>query len=272
MTDQKIRENHFMNAAEKYERFFVPVIAAPVAADLVRFAGVQPGERVIDIGCGTGIVARLACPHVGRAGKVAGVDINSDMLAVARSIALPQDVSIEWYQARAEAIPFPAESFDLVLCQMSLQFFQNKLAALREMRRILVREGRLFLNLPGPESPIFSILAEALGRHISAEAAGFVHLVFSLHDTTKIQRLIRDAGFQDVTVQANKKTFPLPAPRDFLWQYVQSTPLASIVMNSNSRARPELEKEILSKWQDFVREGQWRGQQQIVVASARKAG
>ena len=88
------------NAPENYERFFVPAIGAPVAADLIDIAALRPGERVLDVACGTGVVARLAAERVGTTGTVAGLDINPGMLVVARSVA-PSGVAIEWHEASA---------------------------------------------------------------------------------------------------------------------------------------------------------------------------
>jgi ubiquinone/menaquinone biosynthesis C-methylase UbiE len=129
-------ETYRGNAAENYERYFVPAIGAPLASDLIDAASLRPGERVLDVACGTGVVTRLAAGHVGAAGNVSGVDINPGMLAVARENA-PAASSIEWYEGSAEALPFADATFDVVLCQMGLQFFPDKPKALQEMRRVL---------------------------------------------------------------------------------------------------------------------------------------
>src|SRR5919202_168929 len=92
-------------APENYERYFVPAIGAPLAAELLDVAALRPGERVLDIACGTGIVTRLAAERVGADGAVAGVDINPGMLGVARS-AGPPELGIDWHEAGAEALPF----------------------------------------------------------------------------------------------------------------------------------------------------------------------
>lgn len=252
-----------------YERFFVPAIGAPVGEDLIRLAALGPGERVLDVACGTGIVARLASQQVGDTGTVAGLDVNPGMLAVARS-ATPPGASIEWYEASAEAMPLQDASFDVVLCQMGLQFVPDKHAALREMWRVLVPGGRLLLNLPGPTPQLFSIMGEALGRHVGGEAAGFVNHVFSLHDTAEIQNLVSGAGFQGVSVQSDTKPLRLPAPEEFLWQYVYSTPLAGAVSQLEDERRSLLERDIVCRWQEFVEEGALALQVRMVVATARK--
>jgi len=254
---------------ENYERFFVPAIGEPIAHDLIRQAALHPGQRVLDVACGTGIVARLASQQVGSNGTVAGLDPNPGMLAVARSVT-PSDMSIEWYESGAEDMPLPDEAFDVVLCQMGLQFMTDKLAALREMRRVLIPGGHFILDVPGPTAKPFAIMANAMERHINSQAAGFVTHVFSLFDTTEIQKLLSEAGFRDIAVQADQKMLTLPSPKGFLWQYVYSTPLAGIVAKVDEEALAALERDIVKKWQDFEENGSMMYQQRIVVASARK--
>ncbi|HEX7026647.1 MAG TPA: methyltransferase domain-containing protein [Gammaproteobacteria bacterium] len=269
MSKQHFGEAYGANPAENYERFFVPAIGAPLAKNLIRLAAIQPGERVLDVACGTGVVARLAAEQVGVEGTVAAVDVNPGMLAVARSTIRP-DISIEWHEANAEAMPLPDEAFDVVLCQMGLQFVPDKPAALREMRRVAVTNGRIFLNMPGPAGAIFAILSNALERHIGSEAAGFVQHVFSLHETGEIQQLMSAGGFRDVHVEANTGTLKLPTPKEFLWQYVSSTPLAGVVGKANESACAALEQEVLSEWREYEENGALMSPQRIVVVSARK--
>ena len=123
---------HPTHPAEIYESFFVPALSAPWAEDLLRRTAPRPGERVLDVACGTGIVARRVAPRVGPTGRVVGVDPNLGMLAVARAAAAAEGVSIEWREGRAEALPVEDAAFDLVCCQVALMFFEDRAAALRE--------------------------------------------------------------------------------------------------------------------------------------------
>ena len=268
MSQQYYGEAYGESAPENYERFFVPAIGAPLANELIKTAALRPGERVLDVACGTGVVARLASKLVGAAGTVAGLDINPGMLAVARSTT-PTDMAIDWHEASAEAMPLADAAFDAVLCQMGLQFMPDKHTALSEMRRVLAPGGRLILNVPGPTPQLFEFMRGALARHIGAEAAGFVNHVFSLHDTAELQNLINGAGFRDVSVQADTKSLRLPAPEEFLWQYVHSTPLASAVAQVNDERRGSLERDVASKWQEFVKDRTLVLQVRMVVATAR---
>ncbi|MCK1637714.1 methyltransferase domain-containing protein [Bradyrhizobium sp. 157] len=118
------------SAAELYQRYLVPAITTKWAEDLVARAQPRVGDAVLDVACGTGVVARLAAHRV-TAGQVTGLDLNAGMLAVARS--LPSEVSpISWVEGSALNLPFRSESFDVVLCQLGLQFFPDQSKALNE--------------------------------------------------------------------------------------------------------------------------------------------
>lgn len=269
MAQQVYGETFGGNPAENYQRYFVPAIGAPVAEDLVEVARLQPGERVLDVACGTGVVTRLAAARVGAADTVAGLDVNPGMLAVARSQTSP-DISIDWHEASAESMPFPDETFDVVLCQMALQFIPNKLAALREMRRVLDSGGRALVTVPGPKPPLFAIMTDGLARHLGPEAATFGDLVFSMHDVDELSELMRGAGFRQVNVKSKPKTLRLPAPRDFLWQYIDSTPIAEAAAQAGEAKRAALERDVCAQWQEFVRDGGMQLQVGMTTAIALK--
>ena len=110
-----------------------PVFLRSVGAGLVEVAALRPGERVLDVACGTGVVARLAAQQVGTAGQVTGVDLNAGMLAVARALSPPPGATITWVEGSAVAIDLADVQFDVVLCQQGLQFFPDQPAALWEM-------------------------------------------------------------------------------------------------------------------------------------------
>jgi ubiquinone/menaquinone biosynthesis C-methylase UbiE len=256
--------------AENYERYFVPSIGAPVAAQLIKAADLRPGERVLDAACGTGVVTKLAAAWVARSGTVAGLDPNPAMLAVARATT-PSDISIGWHQAPAENLPFADQSFDAVLCGMGLQFFSDKEAGLREFYRVLVHGGRLVANVPGPLPPPFEIMADGLASHIGPESASFVHAVFSLHNVDHLRNLATAAGFADVDVRAAEISLELPPPAEFLWQYVWSTPLAAAVAQVDQPRRTALENEFSEKCRAFAPSGTLVGRVQMTTLLATKS-
>lgn len=254
-------------AAVNYERYFVPTIGTPVARELIERAALRPGERVLDVACGTGAVTRLAVERVGPEGTVAGLDPNPAMLAVARE-TVSSEPPIDWHEASAEEIPLPDESVDVVLCGMGLQFFSDRHTGLAEIRRVLRPGGRFVANLPGPAPPPLEIMAEELARHVGPESASFVQLVFALHDADEIRGLVRDAGFDDVDVQSAAVSLELPPPADFLWQYVESTPLAAAVADLDEEGRAALERDYAARCGDFVEDGALAGSVRMTTVIA----
>ena len=199
-------------AAENYQRHFVPAISTPVSVDLLRTADLKPGERVLDVACGTGLITRLAAEQVGPTGTVTGVDIAPDMIDVAKAVPAPVGSHIDWQVGDATALPFPDGSFDVVLCQMGLMFLEDRVEALREIRRVLTAGGRLVVNTPGSIQPLFELMEQAIVEHISPELGGFVRAIFSLHDPGVVGSLLRDAGLKDVSVDGVDRD--VPASRD----------------------------------------------------------
>ena len=223
---------------------------------------------MLDVACGTGVVTRLAAERVGGA-AVVGADVHPGMLAVARKA--DPDGAIEWLEARAEALPLEDATFDVVLCQIGLQFFGDRRVALREMHRVLRPGGRVVLNVPGPMPPLLAVLEQALRRHVGPEAAGFVAAVFSLHDSHELRELLGSAGFTDTWARSEQKTLLLPRAEDFLWQYIFSTPLAEAVGTLDEGHRAELQREVVTAWETFAEDDGLVLEVDVTSATGRRA-
>lgn len=270
MTEDVSYRQYSGSAAQNYERYFVPTIATPVASHFLAAASLKPGERVLDVACGTGIVARLAAEQVGTEGTVVGTDVAPDMIEVARSTPAPDGAEIEWQEADAASLPFPDGASDVVLCQMGLPFIEDKQAALREMRRVLVPGGRIVVNTPGAVQRLFEHMDEALVRHISPGIGGFVRAVFAMNDPRELDQLLRDAGFQDVDANDTVTTLHLPSPVDFLWQYINLTPMGNFVNPAPDEAKAALERDFADRCQELCEhDGTVTVNQPIVLAAAR---
>jgi ubiquinone/menaquinone biosynthesis C-methylase UbiE len=256
-------------APENYERYFVPVIGGPFAQHLVAMASLRPGERVIDVACGTGVVARLAAQRVGAGGEAVGADINPGMLAVARSVARGDGAPIRWYETPAESLPLPDDSFDVAFCQLALQFMSDKPAAVRQIRRVLAPGGRALISVPRP-SAFFAVLHDAIARHVSAEAAAFMAMVFSLNDPAEVSGLVRAAGFADAAVELTSQQMRLPAAHEFVWQYIHCTPLSTTLSAAPESRRRALEEEVVAGWRPWAAAGGLIYEQEMLVATARK--
>jgi SAM-dependent methyltransferase len=193
---------------------------------------------VLDVACGTGIVARTAAARIGPTGAVVGVDLNPGMLSIARSIVLTDShaAPLQWQEANAGKLPFPNESFDIVYCQLGLQFFADRRAAVGEMRRVLRAGGRLALMVWRDESPGFTVLAEALERHVG-EPAAIMRAPFGLSNADELASLVRDAGFQNIEIQQRVGTVRFPWVERFVLSYVAGSPLAGPVSQASDLAR-----------------------------------
>jgi ubiquinone/menaquinone biosynthesis C-methylase UbiE len=186
---------------EMYERWLVGPLFKPWAEMTFDRLALFPGDRVLDIACGTGIVARVARERLGDAGYVLGVDVSPDMLAVARSVA----PSIDWREGNANALPLrDGEQFDVVVCQQGLQFFPDKVTAAREMRRALATGGRLAVATwrSDEEIPFFRELRRVAERHLGP----IMDQRYSLGDATALETLLRDAGFKNVQSSTLSRT------------------------------------------------------------------
>ena len=216
------------NASEAYEQYLVPPIFESWAVHLVEAGDVHEGDSVLDVACGTGIVARRAASRVGTRGSVVGLDINGGMLAVAEEAAGDTHPSIEWRQGDAVDLPLSDGEFDVVCCQQALQFFDDPGTAVEEMRRVLVPGGRVALSVwrPLDYQPAYDILAEALARHIGDEAGAMMGSPFPAWDGEDLRTLVLDAGFDDVSVTIEIGSVRYPSVEEFVRREAASSPLA----------------------------------------------
>lgn len=254
---------------EIYERYFVPAIGAPTARVVVDAAELRPGERVLDVACGTGTASRLAAPTVGPTGRVVGIDNHPAMIAMAKTLDAG-GTAVEWREAPAEDLPFDDATFDVIVCSLGLQFFEDKVAALGEVHRVLVDGGRAVTGTPGPTPPMFERLHEVLGAHLGPRWADFVDVVFSVHEPGQVEAMATEAGFATVDAQRRSLPLQLPAPADFLWQYLQGTPLAAGVASLDDEARAALERDVVEAWKPFEDGGGLSLDPGLLVTIARK--
>lgn len=259
--------------AANYERYLVPRLFGPTADALLDAVSPARGMSVLDVACGTGIVARKVSERVGAGGRIAGVDLLSDMLEQARANS-PTEPPIEWHQASAGDMPFSDGEFDLVLCQHGMQFFPDKAAALREMRRVMADGGRLGVIVLSDinNTPPLVALIDALGRHLGPAPAGFVQMVGALGNQPELRGLIEGAGFSNVTVEPMSMEYRFPSPKEFVRWYLQSTPLAAnpAVAEADEATRARVESDFSAALADYVDGDGLRLPVENLVATATK--
>jgi len=241
------------NSAEAYERYLASAFS-PWADALTGAAELKPGERVLDVACGTGIVARQAARRVGTGGRVVGLDVNDAMLTVARAVTAGSRPPIEWRQGDAASLPFPDRDFDAVFCEQAMQFFPEPLKALREMRRVLADGGRAAISVCRPIEfcPAYVALASALERFAGAEAGAMMRSPFSRWSVAELRALASEAGFARAGVRIEVAGLRYPSAAEFLRREAASSPLAPIVNTLDASARAELVRELESALADHT--------------------
>ena len=235
------------SSAEAYERYLVPLLFAPGAEYLMQLATPGPGERVLDVACGTGIVARSAALRVGADGSVVGLDLNEDMLEVARRASSEVRPEIEWRREDAIDMSLPDGGFDVIFCQQGLQFFPDRPAALREMHRVLAPNGRLALAVlrSVEHNPGYSLLAEALERHVGSEAGAMMRSPFPSFSTgEELRDLISGVGFRDVRILLGIGPVRYPSVEEFWRQEAASSPLAGQIGTLSDEVREALGRDL----------------------------
>lgn len=240
------------NAPEWYERYVVPYILGPWTPILLQMAALQRGERVLDLACGTGVVARLAAQKVGPTGKVTGLDLNTRMLAFARELPPSPGALITWTEGNALAMDFQDASFDVILCQQGLQFFPEKLTALREMYRVLVPGGRVLLSVWKTVSPYSAAVGTALERYVGVEAAVRYRTARVVLDAEELRSLLVAAGFVDIHIYPSAMTVRLPPVEAFVLDHLASTPVAGAVAALSEEVRAALAKEVSMVLQSYA--------------------
>ena len=233
------------NSAEAYERYLASAFS-PWADQLVALADVREGERVLDVACGTGIVARHAAARTGAAGAVVGLDLNADMLRVARTVSAGVRPAIEFREGNAAELPFSDGAFDAVFCEQAMQFFSDPVQALGEMRRVLAARGRAAVSVCRPirYSPAYVAMADALERYVSAEAGAMMRSPFSVWDVDGFRGLFTRAGFGDVRVRIEISSIRYPSFKEFLRREAASSPLAGPISALGADVRGNLIRDL----------------------------
>lgn len=225
-----------MDAARAYEQFFVPALFGQWAPRVTDLAQIEVGDQVLDVACGTGVLAREAARRAGASGFVAGVDASPAMLAVATTIA----PAIEWRQGAAESLPYPDQRFDAVVSQFGLMFFYDRARTLFEMHRVLKPAGRLAVAVWAAltDAPAYAAEVALLERVAGKAAADAVRAPFALGDPEELRALVVRAGVRDVTVTTQRGEARFPSIRFMVEADLRGwLPLMGVVLSEDQIER-----------------------------------
>lgn len=210
-------------AARFYEEKFVPALFGEWADHVVEAVEAREGQALLDVACGTGIVARAAADVLGNSGRVVGVDLNEGMLAIARGIR----PDLEWHRGDAADLPFPTGSFDAALCQAALMYFPDRAGAVSEMARVVKPGGAVAIQVWGSldRQPAYLRFADVVSRHAGGEGADLVGSYFSLGDLGVLSELLARAGVEVTATRTRTGTVRFGSIDEFVAAEVESTPL-----------------------------------------------
>lgn len=212
------------SAAEIYDEFFVPALFRAWAEPVVDAAQVAPGQRVLDVACGTGVLTRAVYQRVQPDGAVIGVDINEGMLSVARQKA----PAIDFRKGNAQALPLEDTQFDAVVCQFGLMFFTDRVQAIQEMMRVLRPGGRLAVAVWDAVENIegYAPLANLMDQLYGQETGDAVRSPFVLGNADLLRDLFADVGADAVELTHGIGAMRFPSLRDWLTTEIRGWILA----------------------------------------------
>ena len=242
------------SAPEAYEQYLVPAIFESWTERLLDQVVIEDGDHVLDVACGTGIVARQAAPHVSDAGRVVGLDVNEGMVSVAKNAAAEIHPGIEWRQGTATDLPFDTGSFDVVCCQQALQFIDDPVAVLQQIQNVLSAGGSAVLSVwrPIDHQPGYRVFAELLERHVGDDAGTMMRSPFPDWDIEYLHTIAEAAGWEVATVTIEIGSMRYPSTSEFVRREAASSPLADQLAAIDSAIRNSLLDDMRRELDEYI--------------------
>lgn len=223
-----------------YDGELVPWLFEHWADAMVDVVAPQPSSRIVDLACGSGLIVRHLLGRVGASGNIHGVDLDAAMLAYAATTVA--DGRITWHEADASDLPFGTGTVDRVCCHQGLQFFPDRLAALKEVRRVLEPGGRVTLATWGriTDNPWPAALVRAVGELLGHEAGAGMAMVCALGDPAELETLLVEAGFDEIIVDEQARVATHPDVRVAAAGQLAALPSGSAIDSLTLEQRTEL--------------------------------
>ena len=243
------------SAAAIYEEQKVPAIFAPLAEATLDAVPLSGDDSVLDVACGTGIVARKVRERIGPSARIVGVDLNDGMIEAARNLTDANSRSCEWRTADVTKLPFEGDTFSVAFCQQGLQFFPDQGLALQEIERVLRPGGRIALTVWSEASALFKALAESLRRHVSGEVAERSLAPFASPGADVLGSLVSERGFGDVTAQVLVVERVLGDPENAIPKEIMGNPVGPAVLERGEAVMGRIVTEVMEALSDYRRGG-----------------
>jgi SAM-dependent methyltransferase len=214
------------NVPERYDRYLVPLLFEPYAADLVARLPQRDDLRVLELAAGTGVVTRRCLEALPERSTLVATDLNEAMVAHARdAVTRP---GIEWSTADAQQLPFEDESFDVVLCQFGFMFLPDKVQGFREARRVLKDGGVLLANVwhSREENTVAHIVQQLLDERFPDDPPRFLDTPYGYGDHDRLRADLQAAGWESFELEEVRTTGQSPSAEDAALGYLTGTPLS----------------------------------------------
>lgn len=224
--------DELITAGRRYEKLFVPALFDAWTKHLVVGAGISEGLQVLDLACGTGVLARRALAVAGTTGRIVGADPAPGMLAVAREI----EPRIHWVLCGAETLDLPDNEFDCVISQFGMMFFRDRQKSADEMFRVLRPGGSLAIAVwrSVEHNPAYGDIIAVLEEQVGTAAADALRLPYRLGDARTVTRVLENSGFADIRVEAKTETARFPSSRQMVEAELRGwLPLFDIFLSEN---------------------------------------
>ena len=243
-------------AAEKYETSLVPAVLRPLAQAVLAEISIAEHDVILDAACGTGVVAREVRVKVGSKPRIVGFDLNQAMIETANSLPDPHAKSCIWEVADVTNTHYDNEEFSLIFCQQGLQYFPDKPASLKEMYRLLAKNGRFILTVWSELSPLIEAIAASVKQHIGLEAEQKALSPFAFRDEKIIGALLAEQDYAHIKLRSVGTLRVLKASSEAVKNLILSTPAGMILAQQNQQIVAKDVEEGFDKMQPFKLAGE----------------
>ncbi|MCP4286406.1 MAG: class I SAM-dependent methyltransferase [Gammaproteobacteria bacterium] len=233
------------NAASIFEKQKVPGIFSPLAQATLDVVSLDSDDCILDVACGTGIVARRAREWVGPGSRIVGVDINDGMINVARNLTDVHSRSCEWHVADVADLPFEDGAFSIAFCQQGIQFFQDHKTALMEIKRVLLPGGRIAITVWSKINPFTRVLADSISRLVNRDVAKRTLAPYKCKNRDTLDLLLSELGFADVSVQELKIDRVINATAASIRNEIMGLPIGPAVLENGEDVLHQIVEEVI---------------------------
>jgi ubiquinone/menaquinone biosynthesis C-methylase UbiE len=262
---------HWTSHSDTIHTMFVPLSRA-----LIERAGIREGQSVLDVAAGAGEPSLTIAGTVGPAGSVMCTDAVPAMVEAARSEAERRGLTnMEFRQCPADSLPFPANSFDVVVSRLGIMFFPDPVAAVREMLRVLKPNGVLAFAVWGKSevNPFCYLITGVLDKHVKSPATDpDAPNAFRFAETDKLSSVLTQAGAIDVDERVFKFDIEAPVSAQQFWALRSQTSdtlrekLAKLPAIEQAQIAGEVEQAV----KDFFPDNQMKFPTQMIIATGKK--